>query len=115
MSVMICILAAMGAASLLWCLAGLLLFPVTDRDGFAVWHIGGDCPQLEHRLRLYGWLRETGFVGSDVVLIDHGMDEEAKRAAACCPWVRILPIEKAEQWMSEVVDEWNRSLRSSKE
>lgn len=72
-----CALLALGMGA-----AALLLFPVSGAGMTVYWRLCGDCPELEHRIRAWNWLRRCGFTGARLVLLDGGMTEDARRRAA---------------------------------
>ena len=66
---------------LLWCLTGLLLYPVSAGGMVTIWRISGRIPDLERRVRYCLWLQRTGLLQSTVLLVDCGLMPEARRRA----------------------------------
>ena len=79
MEILTAILTAGGVLLFLWCVTGLLLFPVCGEDTVLVWHMAAPCPELEYRLRGVLWLLRTGLCGARLVLVDCGLSEEDRR------------------------------------
>lgn len=80
----LCVLLILGFAWLLWMLSGALLTPVrSGRDTriTLVVQARGDAPELENLLRGIRWLRESGTLMADVLLVDCGLTEEAAALA----------------------------------
>ena len=73
------ILTAGGVLVFLWCVTGLLLFPVCGEDTTLIWRMTAPCPELEYRLRGYLWLLRTGLCGARLMLVDCGLSEEDRR------------------------------------
>ena len=71
----LCVLLILGFAWLLWMLSGALLTPVrSGRDTriTLVVQARGDAPELENLLRGALWLRESGTVAADILLVAWG-------------------------------------------
>ena len=80
----LCALLILGFAWLLRMLGCALLTPVrSSRDAqlTLVIRARGDAPELEQLLRGIRWLREGGTLVADVLLIDCGLTDEARRRA----------------------------------
>ena len=83
----LCVLLILGFAWLLWMLGCALLTPVrSGRDTriTLVVQARGDAPELEQLLRGIRWLRESGTLMADVLLVDCGLtdDASARRGSA---------------------------------
>ena len=102
----LCVLLILGFAWLLWMLSGALLTPVrSGRDTriTLVVQARGDAPELENLLRGIRWLRESGTLMADVLLVDCGLTEEAaalaERLARQCEDLKLCNTEEICQWM----------------
>lgn len=102
----LCVLLILGFAWLLWMLSGALLTPVrSGRDTriTLVVQARGDAPELENLLRGIRWLRESGTLMADVLLVDCGLTEEAaalaERLARQCEGLKLCNTEEICQWM----------------
>lgn len=74
------LLAAFGLVSLGWLGLGLLLLPgsCASRMVVAAWGNGGG---LEHTVKGLLWLRHMGLWRGEVVIEDHGLDEDGAALA----------------------------------
>ena len=102
----LCVLLILGFAWLLWMLSGALLTPVrSGRDTriTLVVQARGDAPELENLLRGIRWLRESGTLMADVLLVDCGLTDDARargaRAARQCEDLKLCNTEEICQWM----------------
>ena len=100
----LCVLLILGFAWLLWMLSGALLTPVrSGRDTriTLVVQARGDAPELENLLRGIRWLRESGTLMADVLLVDCGLTDDAlcERAARQCEDLKLCNTEEICQWM----------------
>ena len=102
----LCVLLILGFAWLLWMLSGALLTPVrSSQDAWLtlVIRVCGDAPELEQLLRGIRWLRESGTLMADVLLVDCGLTDDAvalcERAARRCEDLKLCNTEEICQWM----------------
>ena len=102
----LCALLILGFAWLLRMLGCALLTPVrSSRDArlTLVIRARGDAPELEQLLRGIRWLRESGTLMADVLLVDCGLTEEAaalaERLARQCEDLKLCNTEEICQWM----------------
>ena len=102
----LCVLLILGFAWLLWMLSGALLTPVrSGRDTriTLVVQAREDAPELENLLRGIRWLRESGTLMADVLLVDCGLTDDAvalcERAARQCEDLKLCNTEEICQWM----------------
>ena len=102
----LCVLLILGFAWLLWMLGCALLTPVrSGRDTriTLVVQARGDAPELENLLRGIRWLRESGTLMADVLLVDCGLTDDAvalcERAARQCEDLKLCNTEEICQWM----------------
>ena len=102
----LCVLLILGFAWLLWMLGCALLTPVrSGRDAqlTLVIRARGDAPELEQLLRGIRWLRESGTLTAEVLLVDCGLTEDAlalcERAARRCEDLKLCKTEEICQWM----------------
>ena len=96
----------LGFAWLLRMLGCTLLTPVrSSRDArlTLVIRACGDAPELEQLLRGIRWLRESGTLMADILLIDCGLTDDAaalcERAARRCEDLKLCNTEEICQWM----------------
>ena len=102
----LCALLILGFAWLLRMLGCTLLTPVRSgrdtRITLVVW-ARGDAPELENLLRGIRWLRESGTLMADVLLVDCGLTDDAaalcERAARRCEDLKLCNTEEICQWM----------------
>lgn len=102
----LCVLLILGFAWLLWMLGCALLTPVrSGRDTriTLVVQARGDAPELENLLCGIRWLRESGTLMADVLLVDCGLTDDAvalcERAARRCEDLKLCNTEEICQWM----------------
>ena len=102
----LCVLLILGFAWLLWMLGCALLTPVrSGRDTriTLVVQARGDAPELEQLLRGIRWLRESGTLMADVLLVDCGLTDDAaalcERATRRCEDLKVCKTEEICQWM----------------
>ncbi len=102
----LCALLILGFAWLLRMLGCTLLTPVrSSRDArlTLVIRARGDAPELENLLRGALWLRGSGTVAADILLVDCGLTEEAaalvERLARRCEDLKLCNTEEICQWM----------------
>lgn len=102
----LCALLILGFAWLLRMLGCALLTPVrSSRDArlTLVIRARGDAPELEQLLRGIRWLRESGTLMADVLLVDCGLTDDAaalcERAARRCEDLKVCKTEEICQWM----------------
>ena len=70
-----------GIFLVLWCVFGLLLLPAAMENFVTVWHLCGEAPSLEKRVRSLRWLQRTGFFPSCILLVDCGLSFDARKRA----------------------------------
>ena len=102
----LCVLLILGFAWLLRMLGCALLTPVrSSREAqlTRVIRAHGDAPELEQLLRGIWWLRESGTLMADVLLVDCGLTDDAvalcERAARRCEDLKVCKTEEICQWM----------------
>lgn len=102
----LCVLLILGFAWLLWMLGCALLTPVrSGRDTriTLVVQARGDAPELENLLRGIRWLRESGTLMADVLLVDCGLTDDARalceHAARQREDLKLCNTEEICQWM----------------
>lgn len=102
----LCALLILGFAWLLRMLGCALLTPVrSSRDArlTLVIRACGNAPELEQLLRGIRWLRESGTLMADVLLVDCGLTDTARalceRAARQCEDLKLCNTEEICQWM----------------
>lgn len=102
----LCALLILGFAWLLRMLGCTLLTPVrSSREAqlTLVIRARGDAPELEQLLRGIRWLRESGTLMADILLVDCGLTDDAvalcERAARQCEDLKVCKTEEICQWM----------------
>lgn len=102
----LCALLILGFAWLLRMLGCALLTPVrSSREAqlTLVIQARGDAPELEQLLHGIRWLRESGTLMTDVLLVDCGLTDDAaalcERAARQCEDLKLCNTEEICQWM----------------
>lgn len=106
----LCVLLILGFAWLLWMLTGALLTPVRSGRGTRITLVvraRGDAPELENLLRGALWLRDSGTVAADILLVDCGLTEEAaelvERLARRCGDLKLCKTEEFCRWMQKPI------------
>ena len=106
MEILLAILAALGTAVLLWCVAGLILLPVSGCDMLTLLRVGGFCPELECRVRGFLLLQRLGLLDARLVLVDCGMGAEtaeiARRLAADHDTVELVSAADLKTYLDRV-------------
>lgn len=85
MEILVGALAAWGLIMLIWTIAGAILLPLRRRGDLrltVVMEGNGSGMQLQRWLRGLLWLRETGILWWDIVIIKDELDQEAAAYAA---------------------------------
>ena len=80
MELLVGMLAAWGLITLIWTLAGTVLLPIRRRANLRLTVVfrGKACPgQLERFVRSILWLRESGFVWWNVVILTDDLEEDS--------------------------------------
>lgn len=102
----LCALLILGFAWLLRMLGCALLTPVrSSREAqlTLVIRACGNAPELEQLLRGIRWLRESGTLMADVLLVDCGLTDAARalceRAVRRCEDLKVCKTEEICQWM----------------
>ena len=93
-------LAALGLLTFLWCLAGLVLRP--ERETLSIRCCQGNGDRLEQTVRAYGWLRGTGLVRGQLLLMDCGLT--AQQLQETRDWVIYCPRESLEDCLTLLED-----------
>lgn len=106
MEIMIGALAAWGLLMLVWTLAGVLLLPLSrNRDSAmtVVLRCRGDARWLERQLRGLIWLRDSGFLWWDILVLDMDMETDAKERAMQLAQkqdhVVLMNMDEVKEWM----------------
>lgn len=79
---LILMLSAAGMLLIIWCLFGFLLHQ-SGEDDLILHCLHGNAAELESYLRWIGWLRQSGLLASEVVLVDCGLSERGRQLALC--------------------------------
>ena len=98
MELLTALLIAGALLVLLWCLTGLILFPVCAEDTTLIWRLAEPCLQPEYRLRGYLWLLHSGLCGAKLWLVDCGLSQENRQCIE-----RLIANEPAVEWKND----WN--------
>ncbi len=81
----ICALASAGILLVIWALTASLLLPA--QEDFVVLSARGDAGALEMRVRSYRFLRDSGLLQAELVVVDCGLTARGRAAAErlCAP------------------------------
>lgn len=81
----ICALASAGILLVIWALTASLLLPA--QEDFVVLCARGDAGALEMRVRSYRFLRDSGLLQAELVVVDCGLTARGRAAAErlCVP------------------------------
>ena len=108
MEIVVGALAAWGLLMLIWTLAGVLLLPVSRNSDTAMTVVlccRGDARGLERQLRGLVWLRDSGLLWWDILILDLGMDQDAKanaeRLADNKDNVVFMNMDEVKEWMEQ--------------
>ncbi len=99
----IALLAAFGAVTLLWLAAGALLQPPAKLPAVLLVPLSGRAEQMEYIVRALKLRCGRGGVGAPIVLVDAGLEPEARRRAQLLAGdhpdvVLASPAEAAKYW-----------------
>ncbi len=89
MEILLGAFAALGVLVFLGSLTILLLSPLFCRGMVTVWHICGECEELEFRVRCCVLLQKFGLVSARLLLVDAGLTVPARKRAEA--FARELP------------------------
>lgn len=84
MEILVGALAAWGLLMLIWTIAGILLLPLgRQRDSAltVVLRCSGEAAWLERQVRGLLWLRDTGILWWNLLILDVDMSEDARQRA----------------------------------
>lgn len=108
MEIVIGTLAAWGLLMLVWTLAGVLLLPLSrNRDSAmtVVLRCRGDARWLERQVRGLIWLRDSGFLWWDILILDLNMESDAKERATQLvqkqDHVVLMNLDEVKEWMKQ--------------
>lgn len=83
-AVIICILSALGLSAFIWSIVGAFFLPIRSSDECRI-HIilnaKGSGGGLQHQITSLDWITDAGFLEFDTVILDSGLDEEARSIA----------------------------------
>lgn len=106
LQIAVCCLLVLGFGWLLWRLEGALRTPVHPGAHTALTVVvtaRGDAPELEHTLRGLLWLRESGALRAQLLVLDAGMTPQAselvRRMSLGNSGIRLCGSEDICQWM----------------
>lgn len=101
-----CCLLVLGFGWLLWRLSGALLTPVRPGDDTMLTVVvtaKDTAPELEAMLRGMVWLRDSGTIQTDILILDHGLEPDAaalaERLTRRHSYIRLCTSEELCQWM----------------
>ena len=83
-AVIVCILSALGLASLIWSVVGAFLLPVKSGENCRVHMVvdaKGDSGQLQCLVKSLDWIQDLGLIEFDTVIVDNGMEQETLQVA----------------------------------
>lgn len=108
MEIVFGMLAAWGLIMLIWTLVGAVLLPLRRRGDLRLTVLlrgNGDPNCLERWLRGLVWVRESGLIWWDIVILSDGLGEEsrgiAQRAADQYADVLVETVDEIKDWMDE--------------
>ena len=81
MTILIAALAACGVFLIIWTLLEAMLLPLPPKDTLLIVYLHGDAAQVQQTIRACRWLRECRGVQGELLLVDCGLPEEARKAA----------------------------------
>ena len=93
LDVLVCALWCVGILTLIWCLAGWCLLPLSGRQ-ITVLRPDARSGALERQLRTNAWLRAAGLASGLVFVISDVLTDEclseAEHFARDCPYLRVV-------------------------
>lgn len=108
MEIIVGVLAAWGLLMLVWTLAGVLLLPLSRNPDTALTVVlqgRGDARWLERQLRGLVWLRDSGLLWWDVLILDLGLEQDAlcnaQRLAERLDNVVLMNLDEVKEWMEQ--------------
>lgn len=106
MEILVGALAAWGLIMLIWTLAGALLLPLgrrSDSEMTVVLRCSGEAVWMERQIRGLLWLRDSGLLWWDILVLDLDMNEEAvdraRRLELTHKQVRLMGLDDLKEWM----------------
>lgn len=95
LEILIAILSVCGVVLLVWCISGWLLRPMGGEKMCLLFPACGDAPELEQALRGAAWLRETGLVTAEILVVDCGLSEAGQKKVSALrarmEYIRCIP------------------------
>lgn len=109
MEILVGALAAWGLIMLVWTIVGVVLLPLgRDMPMTVVLHCSGEASWLERCLQGVMWLRDSGLLWWNVLILDEGLDGEAQdraqRLAREKSQVLVMNLEELKEWMEAKYD-----------
>lgn len=108
MEIIVGVLAAWGLLMLVWTLAGVLLLPLNRNPDTALTVVlqgRGDARWLERQLRGLVWLRDSGLLWWDILILDLGLEQDAllsaQRLAERLDNVVLMNLDEVKEWMEQ--------------
>lgn len=108
MEIVIGALAAWGLLMLIWTLAGVLLLPLSRNKDSAITVVlrcRGDARWMERQLRGLVWLRDSGLIWWDILVLDLDMEADARQRAAQLAQkqdhVVIMNLDEVKEWIKQ--------------
>lgn len=106
MEILVGALAAWGLLMLIWTVAGILLLPLgrqQDSSLTVVLRCRGEAVWLERQLRGLMWLRDSGFLWWNILILNVDMSQDAldraSRLATSQSQVRLMNLDELKEWM----------------
>lgn len=106
MEILVGALAAWGLLMLIWTAAGLLLLPLGRRQDSAltvVLRCSGDAAWMERQIRGLLWLRDSGILWWNILILNIDMSEEAKDRAGRLvtqeSQICLMDLDELKEWM----------------
>ncbi|MDD3164654.1 MAG: hypothetical protein PHS97_02230 [Oscillospiraceae bacterium] len=105
MEILSCTLCAAGFLLIIWVLIGAFLYPYGDETGWIVLAVRDNAAHVEHQLRIFRYLRESGLLHARILLADCGVSQEGQNLIAALqhddPMIVICPIQDVANWIKK--------------
>lgn len=106
MEILVGALAAWGLLMLIWTAAGVLLLPLGRRRDSAltvVLRCSGDAAWMERQIRGLLWLRDSGILWWNILILDMDMNDEARDRAVRLvreqSQIHLMNLDELKEWM----------------
>lgn len=106
MEILVGALAAWGLLMVIWTVAGILLLPLGRREDSAltvVVRCSKDATWMERQIRGLLWLRDSGILWWNILILDVDMSEEARdradRLVSHESQIHLMDLDELKEWM----------------